>query len=126
MASYDDFYDLPVYKTCREFRKKISVIIKLLPASEKFELTTQIKRSSRSITANISEGFGRFHYQENIQFCRIARGSLTETMEHIITAYDENYINEQTLKDVNDDYKKCLKELNSYIKYLKSAKEIIQ
>jgi len=126
MASYDDFYDLPVYKTCREFRKKISVIIKLLPASEKFELTTQIKRSSRSITANISEGFGRFHHQENIQFCRIARGSLTETMEHIITAYDENYINEQTLKDVNDDYKKCLKELNSYIKYLKSAKEIIQ
>lgn len=43
-------------------------------------------------------------------------------MEHIITAYDENYINEQTLKDVNEDYKKCLKELNTYIKYLKSAK----
>jgi four helix bundle protein len=125
MASYDHFYDLTVYKTCREFRKKISVIIKLLPASEKFELISQIKRSSRSITANISEGFGRFHHQENIQFCRIARGSLTETMEHIITGYDENYINEQTLKDVNEDYKKCLKELNTYIKYLKSAKEIM-
>ena len=98
----------------------------MLPASAKFELISQIKRSSRSITANISEGFGRFHHQENIQFCRISRGSLAETMEHIITAYDENYIHEQTLKDVNEDYKKCLKELNSYIKYLKSAKKIIQ
>ena len=125
MASYDHFYDLPIYKTCREFRKKISIIIKTLPASEKFELISQTKRSSRSITANISEGFGRYHHQENIQFYRISRGSLTETMEHIITAYDENYINEQTLKDVNEDYKRCLKETNSYIKYLKSAKEIM-
>ncbi len=125
MASIDHFYDLPVYKTCREFRKKISVIIKSLSASEKFELINQTKRSSRSITANISEGFGRYHHQENIQFCRISRGSLTETMEHIITAYDENYINEQTLKEINEDYKKCLKELNTYIKYLKTAKEIM-
>ncbi len=74
MASIDHFYDLPVYKTCKEFRKKISVIIKSLPSSEKFELVSQIKRSSRSITANVSEGFGRYHHQENIQFCRISRG----------------------------------------------------
>lgn len=125
MASYDHFYDLPVYKTCREFRKKISVIIKSLPSSEKFELISQTKRSSRSIKANISEGFGRFHHQENIQFCRISRGSLTETMEHLITAFDENYIAEDVLKEVNEEYKKCLKELNTYIKYLKSAKEIM-
>ncbi|MFY7965728.1 MAG: four helix bundle protein [Chitinophagaceae bacterium] len=126
MASYEHFYDLPVYKTCREFRKKISIIIKKsIPANEKFELTNQIIRSSRSITANISEGFGRFHHQENIQFCRIARGSLTETMEHLITAFDENYLNEDVLKELNEDYKKCLKELNTFIKYLKSAKEIM-
>lgn len=125
MVSIDHFYDLPVYKTCREFRKKISVIIKSLPSSEKFELVSQIKRSSRSITANVSEGFGRYHHQENIQFCRISRGWLTETMEHLITAFDENYITEDVLKEVNEEYKKCLKELNIYVRYLKSAKEII-
>jgi four helix bundle protein len=111
-------------KLVGNFEKKISIIIKLLPVSEKFELISQIKRSSRSITANISEGFGRFHHQENIQFCRIARGSLTETMEHLITAFDEHYINEDFLKELNEDYKKCLKELNTYIKYLKTAKQI--
>ena len=115
---------MPVYKTCREFRKLIAVTVKNnFPSSEKFELISQIVRCSRSITANISEGFGRFHHQENIQFCRIARGSLTETMEHLITAFDEGYIKEDLLKNLNEEYKKCLKELNTYIKYLKSAKE---
>lgn len=46
-------------------------------------------------------------------------------MEHLITAFDENYITEEILKQLNEDYKKCLKELNTYIKYLKSAKEIM-
>ena len=79
--------------------------------------------SSRSVTANIAEGFGRYHYQENIQFCRQARGSLTETMDHMITAYDEGYIEKAQLVSINVDYKRCLIELNGYIKYLKSAKE---
>ena len=78
--------------------------------------------ASRSITANIAEGFGRFHYQENIQFCRQSRGSLTETLDHMITAYDEKYIARETLSDINKDYKECLRELNGYIKYLKTAK----
>ncbi|MBS1511164.1 MAG: four helix bundle protein [Bacteroidetes bacterium] len=121
MASYHHFYDLPVYKTCRSFRKKISgVVKKYIPNSEAFQLSSQVFNSSRSVTANISEGFGRFHYQENIQFCRRARGSLTETMEHIITAYDEKYINKELLTELN---KECLKQLNTYIKYLKSARQ---
>lgn len=81
--------------------------------------------ASRSITANIAEGFGRFHHQENIQYCRQSRGSLTETMDYLITAFNEKYINSDQLKKLNEEYKLCLKEINSYIKYLKSAKEII-
>lgn len=124
MATYNHFYDLPVYKTCREFRKKISAIAKkYFPKSEECNLKSQIIASSRSITANVAEGFGRFHHQENIQFCRQARGSLSETMDHAITAYDDKYINKIILKEINDDYKDALKELNGYIKYLKTAKE---
>jgi four helix bundle protein len=74
------------------------------------------------VTANIAEGFGRFHYQENIQFCRQARGSLDETHEHLVTAYDEKYINKEILAAVNKEYKECRKQLNGYIKYLKTAK----
>ena len=123
MATYNHFYDLPVYKTCRAFRKMISsVVTKHFPKSEGYHLKAQVLDSSRSVTANIAEGFGRFHYQENIQFCRQSRGSLTETLEHMITAYDEEYISKEILSDLNKEYKICLKELNVYIKYLKSAK----
>lgn len=124
MATYNHFYDLPVYKAYRDFRKKISLIVNnKIPKTEEFRLKSQTLNSSRSITANIAEGFGRFHYQENIQFCRQARGSLTETMEHLITAFDDGFIEEVLLKDLNNDYQLCLKELNLYIKYLKNAKQ---
>ena len=126
MATYDHFYDLPVYKKCGSFRKNISQIVKTnFPKTEEYHLKSQVLDSRRSMTANIAEGFGRFHYQENIRFCRQSRGSLTETMDHLITAFDEEYINKDQLKILNDEYKACLKELNIYIKYLKSAKEII-
>ena len=124
MAIYNHFYELPVYKTCRAFRKKVSDLVrKYFPRSEEYLLKAQVLDSSRSVTANISEGFGRYHYQENIQFCRQSRGSLSETMDHMITAYDDTYITREILQDVNRDYEKCLKELNGYIKYLKSAKQ---
>lgn len=124
MPVYNYYYDLPVYKVCREFRKKISSIArKYFPKSEEYLLKSQLLDAGRSVTANIAEGFGRFHYQENIQFCRVARGSLDESHEHLVTAYDDNYITKDLLADVNKDYKECRKQLNSYIKYLKTAKQ---
>ena len=123
MGRIDHFYELPVYKVCRSFRKKISEIVReKFPRNEKFLLGSQILRASRSVTANIVEGFGRFHFQENIQFCRQSRGSLDETLEHLITAYDESYISAELLKEVNKEYDECLRQLNGYIKYLKMAK----
>ena len=104
MATYNHFYELPVYKACRTFRKKISLIAKkFFPKSEEFHLKAQVLDSSRSITANIAEGFGRFHHQENIQFCRNSRGSLDETLDHIITAYDDKYISKEILGEINKE-----------------------
>lgn len=71
MGTFKHFYELPVYKTCRTFRKEVSEVIKNhFPKEEKYLLTAQLKDAARSITANLAEGFGRYHYQENIQFCR--------------------------------------------------------
>lgn len=125
MATYDHFYDLPVYKTCRTFRKRISEVVRRnFPNNEEYRLKAQVLNASRSVTANLAEGFGRYHHQENIQFCRQARGSLTETMYHMIVAFDDGFINDGALKEINDEYKTCLKELNGYIKYLKTAKTL--
>ena len=123
MPNYNHFYELPVYAECRAFRKKVAALIKeKFPKSENFMLASQLLRSSRSITANIAEGFGRFHYQENIQFCRIARGSLSESKEHVITAMDEDYLDQKIVSELDNEYKNCLKQLNAYINFLKKAK----
>jgi four helix bundle protein len=123
MATYNHFYEMPVYRTCRAFRIKVTALARnYFPKSEEFQLKAQLLNAARSVTANIAEGFGRFHYQENIQYCRQSRGSLTETMEHMITAFDDNFITKQMLSEINADYKECLAALNGYIRYLKTAK----
>jgi four helix bundle protein len=117
-----DFYDLDVWKECRKYRIHISKIVKRFPPEEKYKLTDQLLRSSRAITANIAEGQGRYHYQENIQFCRTARGSLTESLDHLICAYDEKYVSKTELTELKKLYSLCLKLINGYIAYLKKRK----
>jgi four helix bundle protein len=118
------FTDLDVYKECRKFKISISELTKMyFPKDEKYRLLDQIIRSSRSVTANIAEGHGRFYYQDNVRFCRIARGSLEETLEHLITAYDEKYITTERLKEIKEQYDVCLRLINGYIKYLLKNKK---
>jgi len=118
----ESFEQLEVWKKAREIRIFVTKVIVKLPKEEKFGLFMQSKRSSRSISNNIAEGFGRFHYQENIQFCRIARGSLTETLDQMIIALDEGHITEEDLNNFRVLYNSCLKLINGYISYLKKAK----
>ena len=82
-----------------------------------------MKRAARSTTHNIAEGFGRFHFQENIQFCRHSRGSLYELIDQLITANDDGYINSEKLKKGRELISKALAILNGYINYLKRRKE---
>lgn len=117
-----NFEDLEAWKECRELRKQISILVRKFPADEKFRLSDQLTRASRSTTANIAEGHGRYHYQENTQFCRHSRGSLTEIIDHLICAYDEQYISETELKVFREQIEKCLRILNGYIAYLQKQK----
>lgn len=124
MSSFKSFEELGCWKAAKELRQFVSkIIIAKLPKDERYALTDQIRRSSRSVGNNISEGYGRFHYQENIQFCRIARGSLYETLDHGIIALDENYISEIEFNELKAIHNKTLLILNGYIKYLKSQKK---
>jgi four helix bundle protein len=101
MNTYKGFRDLDCYKYGRELRQSIAKIILQFPKDERYELTSQIKRSSRSVTANIAEGYGKYTYSDTRHFFIISRGSITETIEHLITAFDENYISdEEQLKNI--------------------------
>ena len=116
------FETLEVWKAARELRKEISALAKTLPPVEQYRLADQMIRASRSVTANIAEGHGRYHYQENIQFCRQSRGSLYELLDHLTVALDENYITEEIFKSFRSGMFKVTKILNGYIRYLKGKK----
>ncbi len=119
------FTQLDSYKECRLLRKNIAQLVKsFFPADERFRLSDQIIRSSRRITACIAEGYGRFHHKENAQYCRMARGSLEETLEHLITAYDETYITAEQLKSFKTQIDNCSRLINGYISYLLKEKKL--
>ena len=116
------FEDLEIYKLAQEFRKKIYELIKHLPSEEKYNLDSQMRRAIISITNNIAEGHGRYHYQENIQFCRHSRGSLEEIIDDINICLDEKYSKEEYLNKLKEDGYYLLKRINGYIKYLRNRK----
>lgn len=116
--SLKTFEDLKCWQACREVRIFIYNLVKTYPKEEKYSLANNMKRAARSTTENIAEGFGRFHYKENAQFCRISRGSLFELLDDLITSADEKYINQEDLQKGRDLISKALFLLNGYIKYL--------
>jgi four helix bundle protein len=116
------FEDLEVWKICREIRKKIFKLVKNFPVEEKYSLVVQIRKAAISVTANIAEGYGRFHYQENIQFCRQARGSLYELLDHLTTSLDEGYMSVDEMNGLKKLINSAIKLLNGYIRMLQKRK----
>ncbi len=116
------FEDLIIYKEAREFRKKILSLVRRLPSEEKYNLAAQMRRAATSLTNNIAEGHGRFHYQENIQFLRVARGSLEELLDDLNLCLDERYFTGAEIDVLRAEGFGLLHRINSYIVYLRNRK----
>src|SRR5256885_17033761 len=86
------FEDLEVYQVAREFRKSMYRIAGQLPDTEKFGLASQIRRAAVSLTNNIAEGHGRYHYLDQIKFTLQSRGSLEELIDDLNVCADEQYL----------------------------------
>ena len=117
-----DFTELEVWKKSRLLGISIFKICDKFPKEEKYRLVDQLIRSSRSISANLAEGHGRYHFQENIQFCRIARGSTSETLNHLVCSKDCNLINDEEFLILKKQIIEIRKMLNGYINHLKKQK----
>lgn len=117
------FEELELWKKIRLFKLEIKTLVKTFPQEEKYRLTDQIIRSSRSMNALISEGHGRFTYPDQIHYCIQARGSLTETINHLIDAFDEDYITEVQLQRHKTMGKEVERLLNGYLVYLRKQRD---
>ena len=115
---YQGFEQLEVWKKARGLKNEIAELVKQFPSEEKFRLTDQIIRSSRSITSQIAEGHGRRTYPDRLRFCIIARGSLSETLNHLIDAYDSKYISSEVLYYFRNKIEELERILNGYIHFM--------
>jgi four helix bundle protein len=120
------FEDLDVWKVCRAFRVAVANLVDTLPREEKYRLADQLLRASRSVTANLAEGYGRFHYTENVQFARQARGSLYELIDHLSVACDEKFISSETFQRKREEVLRAVAVVNGFIRYLAKQRRILQ
>lgn len=116
------FETLEVWQESRKLRMEISLLVKEFPDEEKYRLVDQMIRAARSVSGNIAEGHGRYHFQENIQFCRRARGSLSELLDHLYVGLDEKYIIEKKFNYFRDKCLNLVKMVNDHIESLSRQK----
>jgi len=117
------FEELELWKKVRIFKNEIRKTVNRFPPAEKFRLADQLIRSLRSINALIAEGHGRFTWPDQIHYCIQARGSLTETINHLIDAFDEHYISAELLDQLKTKGKEIERLLNGYIAFLRKKRD---
>jgi len=114
------FEDLKAWQLARRLMIECHKMADTLPAHERYDLVQQIRRSSKSVMANIAEGYGRYHYLDSLRFHYAARGSLNETINHLISARDLEYIDGALFRELYDLGRETERTLNGYIGYLRN------
>ncbi|MFZ1323653.1 MAG: four helix bundle protein [Candidatus Saccharimonadales bacterium] len=110
------YRDLKVWQKARELVLVSYRAAKLLPADEKYALTSQIKRAATSIPANIAEGFGRTASKDREHFYVIAQGSLYELDSHLQIARDLGFIDEVSHEATQKSLEETGKLLSAFIR----------
>jgi len=107
------FEKLVVWQQSIDFVKKIYGYVEIFPKSELYGLTSQIKRASTSIPANIAEGSTRKSFKDQARFTEIAFGSLIETLNHLVIAEKLNYISKEILNELRSDIESLSRQINA-------------
>jgi four helix bundle protein len=122
-APIRSYRDLEVYQRSREALKLVHELVKRFPDHEKYDLADQMRRASKSISANIVEGFAlRDSVKEFKRYLRIAMASANEMEAHIEVALDLSYISAVDAKPLLDQYRVIGKQLHRLIENWRSFK----
>ncbi len=116
------FEDLDCFKLALDIVVNAHDLARALPADEKYDLAPQIRRAAKSITANIAEGYGRYHYLESLKFYSIARGSLNETLGHLINALVIGCCNQEYFGEFYGLIRQTERALNGYMSYVRKQR----
>lgn len=111
--------DLECYQLALEVMAKIYAFSKTLPSEEKYDLYAQIRRSSKGVTGNIAEAYGRYHYLDSLHHYSIARGELNEILAHLINAPVLEYISQPEFDSLYKLIRQAEQALNGFMSYVR-------
>jgi len=114
------FEDLFVWKEGHSLVLMVYAATSTFPESEKFGLSSQMRRCAVSITSNIAEGFSRKGYKEKINFYYISAGSFSELKNQLLIARDVNYLSKKSFDELMDKTNSVHKLLNLFISKTKT------
>jgi four helix bundle protein len=112
------FRELACWQLARELKSEVYAFTDRIPASRDRDFCEDIRASSRSVSSNIAEGFGRQTHREFARFLSIARGSLQETDNHLQDAFDCHYVSASDFARLSDLTRRALvttTRLQSYL-----------
>lgn len=118
MATIKYFEDLEIWQEARRLSQMIIHISKTTKLKSDFRLRDQIKDSSGSVMDNIAEGFERDGNREFIQFLSTAKVSAGEARSQSYRLYDNEYISEDELNNLVNDYKSLCRRIANFMNYL--------
>lgn len=118
------FERLEVWQDAMKLAKLAYQATKKFPRDEEYGMSSQLRRASVSVPANIAEGRGRFHLKDQIQFFHTARGSLYEMVTLIKLAAEQRYIDQSSQTELEVLCENTLKKLNGLISALKTSPPI--
>ena len=124
--TFQTFEDLEVYKAAREFRKAMYAVSRCLPDFEKYDLGRQIRRAAVSLTNNMAEGHGRFHYPDQIRFFLHSRGSLEELVDDLNVCSDENYVSDEQVEKLKEPARGVLILIKGYLRHLRNRSTTVR
>lgn len=119
MGAYQSFEEMPVWQKAHKLAVEVFHVSEGFPRKEDYGLTSQLRRAALSISANIAEAFGRFHYRDKLNFYYNSRGSADETKSHLLYAREVGYIENQTYESLSHRVEEILFDLNSIISALR-------
>jgi four helix bundle protein len=116
------FYDLDAWGRGHELVLAIYKITEDFPKNELYGVVSQLRRATSSITANIAEGFARFHFNDKIRFYYQARGSIAEVQNFLLLAKDLGYIDLEECKKLGEKANEVAQLINGLIRSIESQK----
>ncbi len=122
MSEIKNFYDLEAWQKGHLLALEIYKITKNFPKEELFGITSQLRRAASSITANIAEGFERYHFKDKVRFYYQARGSVAEVQNFLLLAKDLNYIDLELCRKLGEKANEVRRLINGLINSIEKQK----